>query len=115
LRHAKDPYIGVEVAIVGKSTGHFSPTVTHFPPIGLSRRSRRGGAWRCKWELPKQVSTISLHCCCTSGGDSLCGSTEKEEEVEEEGEEGEEEGAEEEGKEEEGEEEEGAEEKGEER
>jgi hypothetical protein len=26
LRHVKDPYNGVEVAIVGKLTCHFSPT-----------------------------------------------------------------------------------------
>jgi hypothetical protein len=28
--HVKDPYYGVEVAIVGKITGHFSPTIPPF-------------------------------------------------------------------------------------
>jgi hypothetical protein len=35
-------------------TGHFSPTVPPFPTGSLSRRWRRGGASRCKCELPKQ-------------------------------------------------------------
>jgi hypothetical protein len=30
LRYVKDPYIGVEVAVVGKITGHFSPIVPLF-------------------------------------------------------------------------------------
>jgi hypothetical protein len=30
LRHLKDPYSDVEVAIVGKITGHFSPSVPPF-------------------------------------------------------------------------------------
>jgi hypothetical protein len=61
LRHVKDPYNGVEVAIFGKITSHFSPIVLPFHARGLSRRCRRGGAWRCKWELPKhRVSTIRL-------------------------------------------------------
>jgi hypothetical protein len=57
LRHVKDPYNGVEVAIVGKRAGHFSPTVPLFAARGLSRRCGRGGAWRCKWERPK-VSVV---------------------------------------------------------
>jgi hypothetical protein len=36
LRHVKDPYKGVEVAIVGKITGHFSPIV----PLSLLEFSR---------------------------------------------------------------------------
>jgi hypothetical protein len=36
LRHEKDPNNGVEVAIVGKIAGHFSPTV----PLFAARISR---------------------------------------------------------------------------
>jgi hypothetical protein len=53
LRHVKDPYNGVEVATVGKIASYFSPTVPPFTARGLSRRFGCGGAWRCKWELPK--------------------------------------------------------------
>jgi hypothetical protein len=38
---------------VGTITGNFSPIVPPFTARGHSRRCRRGGAWRCKWELPK--------------------------------------------------------------
>jgi hypothetical protein len=38
---------------VCKITGHFSTKVLTFLARGLSRRCRCGGAWRCKWELPK--------------------------------------------------------------
>jgi hypothetical protein len=30
-----------------------APVVPPFPARGLLRRCRCGGAWRCKWELPK--------------------------------------------------------------
>jgi hypothetical protein len=67
LRLVKDP-------IVGKITGHFSPIVPPFPARGLSRRCRRGGAWGCKWELPKhRVSTISLQAAVYSWGGSRRG------------------------------------------
>jgi hypothetical protein len=36
LHHVKDPYNVMEVAIVGKITGHFSPTVPPFA-AGISR------------------------------------------------------------------------------
>jgi hypothetical protein len=36
LRHVKDPYSGVEITIVGKSTGDFSPIV----PLSLLEVSR---------------------------------------------------------------------------
>jgi hypothetical protein len=48
LRHVKDPYNGVEVAIVGKITGHFLPTVPLFAARVLSHRCGSGGAWWCK-------------------------------------------------------------------
>jgi hypothetical protein len=45
---------------VGKITGHFSPTVPPFATRGLSRRLRRGSAWRWNLELPKQGSYNKL-------------------------------------------------------
>jgi hypothetical protein len=54
LRHVKDPIqMAWNPPFLGKITGHFSPTVPSFPVRGLSRRHRRGGSWRRKWELPK--------------------------------------------------------------
>jgi hypothetical protein len=42
-KHVKDPYNGMEVAIVGKITGHFSSTVAPF----IARFwSRRQWTWR---------------------------------------------------------------------
>jgi hypothetical protein len=85
MRHVKDPYSGVEVAIVGKIIGRFSPIVPPFPARGLSRRCRCGGAWRCKWELPKhRVDTISLQAAVHSWGGNRRGPEEEEEEEEEE-------------------------------
>jgi hypothetical protein len=82
LRHVKDPYNGVEVAIVGKITGYFSPIVPPFPARGLPRRCRRGDAWRCKWELPEhRVSTISLQAAVHSWGGGHRGPTEEDEEA----------------------------------
>jgi hypothetical protein len=70
----------VEVAIIGKITGHFSSIVPPFPARGLSR-PRRGGAWQCNWELPKHsVSTISLQGCGTHPGAPSAGVLIEEEE-----------------------------------
>jgi hypothetical protein len=46
---------------LGKITGHFSLIVPPFLARGLSRRCRRGDAWRCK-----RASTISLYGCVTA-------------------------------------------------
>jgi hypothetical protein len=53
LRHVKEPFVEVEFAFVGKITGHLLPIFPHFPARAFSRRCRRGGSWRRKWELPK--------------------------------------------------------------
>jgi hypothetical protein len=72
VRHVKYPYNGVEVAIVGKITGHFSPMV----PLSLLEVSRVvvDVEARCKWELTKhRVNTISLQAAVHSWGGSRWG------------------------------------------
>jgi hypothetical protein len=80
LQHVKDPYNGVEFAIVGKITGNFSSIVPPFPARGLPCR-RHGGTQQCKWELPKcRVSTISLQAAVHPGALAAGGPIEEEEE-----------------------------------
>jgi hypothetical protein len=55
LWHVKDPFNGVEVAIVGKIIGHFSPTITPFAARGPLRRCGRGDALWCKWGRLKRT------------------------------------------------------------
>jgi hypothetical protein len=79
----KDPLIGVEVAIIGKITGHFSPTVPPFDAWGLSRRCGRGGAWYCKWEPIKHRVVQEAYRLRYIRGVSRRGPIEEEEEEEE--------------------------------
>jgi hypothetical protein len=60
LRYVKDPYNDMELAIVGKITGHFSPTVPLFL-LEVSRVVVEVGTPGCaSGNFQSRVSTISL-------------------------------------------------------